>query len=266
MILSKYFVWFIVYSFGGWVFETIYCTINTGKWDNRGFLYGPVCPIYGAGGVAITAVAQLIAPAASHTQPVWWHVFLIAFFGSMVLEYVTSWALEKLFHAYWWDYSNMPLNINGRICLPASLLFGLAGLLIIYVIAPPLTNTTSQVPPLAIEGISLVCMALVSMDATLTVSALTSFEYQVADMEETLNRHMEQFISDVQERTQDMGRRLLDERERFSVQSMESAVRHMGVLHRSALRRVHGFRPRRNADDKEQRNRFLAVLKSMRKS
>ena len=104
-------------------YESIYyCTIRAKKWENRGFLYGPLCPIYGAGGVAITAIADFISV---HTDATftWWQIFLVAFFGSIVLEYGTSWALEKLFHAYWWDYSSMPLNINGRVCFPYSVGF-----------------------------------------------------------------------------------------------------------------------------------------------
>ena len=114
MWLSRYFVYFIIFSCMGWIYESIYCTIRAKKWENRGFLYGPLCPIYGAGGVAITAIADFISV---HTDATftWWQIFLVAFFGSIVLEYGTSWALEKLFHAYWWDYSSMPLNINGRV-------------------------------------------------------------------------------------------------------------------------------------------------------
>lgn len=80
----------------GWIYESIYCTIRAKKWENRGFLYGPLCPIYGAGGVAITAIADFIS---AHTDATftWWQIFLVAFLGSIVLEYGTSWALEKLF-------------------------------------------------------------------------------------------------------------------------------------------------------------------------
>ena len=134
MWLSRYFVYFIIFSCMGWIYESIYCTIRAKKWENRGFLYGPLCPIYGAGGVAITAIADLIS---AHTDATftWWQIFLVAFLGSIVLEYGTSWALEKLFHAYWWDYSSMPLNINGRVCFPYSVGFGVAGLIVVYFIA-----------------------------------------------------------------------------------------------------------------------------------
>ena len=130
MWICKYFVYFIIFSFFGWIWETIYCTVKNREWANRGFLFAPLCPIYGVGAVAIILVANNIG--VSNYQ--WWHIFIIAVLGSMVLEYVTSWLLEKLFHAYWWDYSDMPLNINGRICLPCSLGFGVAGLIVIYVL------------------------------------------------------------------------------------------------------------------------------------
>ncbi len=265
MILSMYFIWFLIYSFAGWIFESIYCTVNAGKWSNRGFLYGPVCPIYGAGGVLITIVMNFVTPYLSGGVSVWWQVFLISFFGSAVLEYSVSLLLEKLFHAYWWDYSNLPLNLNGRICLPAATLFGLGGLFIIYVTEPALTDVFSHVHPLAIELISLIAMGVLSMDTTLTVSALTSFEYQVADIEDSINVHMELFVEGLQERTQDMTRRLAEERDRFSMQAMEAVAGRMRWINRSAVKRVVGFRPRRRTAEsveKEKRNILLTLLKN----
>ena len=147
MWLSRYFVYFIIFSCMGWIYESIYCTIRAKKWENRGFLYGPLCPIYGAGGVAITAIADFIS---AHTDATftWWQIFLVAFLGSIVLEYGTSWALEKLFHAYWWDYSSMPLNINGRVCFPYSVGFGVAGLIVVYFIAPFTKLITGWMSPI----------------------------------------------------------------------------------------------------------------------
>mgnify|MGYP001176734437 CR=1 FL=1 len=82
MWLSRYFVYFIIFSCMGWIYESIYCTIRAKKWENRGFLYGPLCPIYGAGGVAITAIADFIS---AHTDATftWWQIFLVAFLGSI---------------------------------------------------------------------------------------------------------------------------------------------------------------------------------------
>jgi uncharacterized membrane protein len=240
MWISKYFTYFILFSFLGWIYETTYCTTKNGKWDNRGFLYGPICPIYGVGGVLITIVTDLFSYYHPETSYTWWQVFLVAFFGSIVLEYVTSWLLEKLFHAYWWDYSNLPFNINGRVCLPCSLGFGAAGLLVVYTIAPATKDLTAWISPLGYEFLALVLMSLISADTTLTVSALTHFENIIVNAEKALNDHMDEVVDTIEERK--------DERRQ---QRPERLLRHsfasMGSAHQAALRRVEGFRQPRRA-------------------
>lgn len=242
MWLSEYFLWFLIYSCLGWCYETVYCTCVNGAWENRGFLFGPICPIYGCGGVAITALYNYMQQETGVT-PTRLQVFLFAFFGSIVLEYGTSWILEKLFHACWWDYHNMPLNINGRVCLPASILFGLAGLLIIYVLMPIVEGWTSGLSPIGTEFVALITMGLLGADISLTVCVLTRFEEMVVDMEANVDLHMELFVQTVQEKTQDATQRLAAERERFSLRNMEESAAHLNSLHRSVLRRVAVFRP-----------------------
>ena len=192
----------------------------------------------------MTAITELVSTK-TDAEFAWWQVFLIAFFGSIVLEYGTSWLLEKLFHAYWWDYSDVPLNINGRVCLPASIGFGLAGLLVVYVIAPFTLKVTVFVPPIVMEFMSLLLMALMAADTTLTISALTNFEHNVVAMEEALNQHMEQFVIDVQEKTQAAGAAFAEERERFSREKLEQAIASIGGTHRRAVTRVKGFKTTR---------------------
>ena len=84
MWVSKYFVYFVVYSFMGWLYESMYCTIKGGKWENRGFLYGPICPIYGAGAVALTAIDDYLHYI--NFQYEWWQVVMVSMLGSMVME------------------------------------------------------------------------------------------------------------------------------------------------------------------------------------
>ena len=118
MIISRYFVWFIVYSFLGWCFETVYCTATQRQWANRGFLYGPICPIYGCGAVSISIIIELLDFRHAPDLKVW-QVFLISMVGSAIMEYLTSWVLEKWFHAYWWDYSDLPLiSTAASVCQP----------------------------------------------------------------------------------------------------------------------------------------------------
>ena len=102
MWISKYFVYFVIFSVMGWVYESAFCTIKTGKWQNRGFLYGPLCPIYGVGAASITFIVDE-AEAHGLSDQEWWKIFLIVFFGSIVLEYVSSYVLEILFYASWFD-------------------------------------------------------------------------------------------------------------------------------------------------------------------
>jgi uncharacterized membrane protein len=259
MWICRYFVYFVIFSCMGWIYESIFCTIKNKKWADRGFLYGPLCPIYGVGAVSLTAIAEAFSKR-SLDGYAWWQVFLVAFFGSIVLEYVTSWALEKLFHAYWWDYSRMPLNINGRVCFPYSVGFGCAGLLVVYVIAPFTQNMTSGITPIAMEGLSLWFMAMIAADVTLTVSALTDFERNVAALDVALNQHMEQMVSNVQEKKQAAETAFAEERVRFSKERMEQTVASMGNVHRMAVSRVRGFRNTRA--DKQRMEDMLRRMKS----
>ena len=240
MWICRYFVYFVVFSFMGWIYESMYCTIKGGKWENRGFLYGPIGPIYGVGASALVGVGELINRYIGGYT--WWQIFLIGYVGSIVLEYSTSWALEKLFHAYWWDYSNMPFNIKGRVCLPCSIGFGLAALLVTYGIAPATVEVIDRIAPIFLELIALLFMAVVAADTTLTVSALSNFERNVIAMEQALNAHMDAFVSTVQEKTQTASTAFTEERERFSRESLEQTVSSMGGIYHSAVKRVKGFK------------------------
>ncbi len=258
MWISRYFTYFAIFSCMGWIYETLYCTIKTGKWDNRGFLYGPVCPIYGVGGVAITALTDVVAANVGNAENAsftWWQVFLVSFFGSIVLEYTTSFLLEKLFHAYWWDYSSLPLNIHGRVCLPCSIGFGLAGLLVVYVIAPWTKEVTGWITPLGYEVLSLVFMCLYAIDTTLTVSALTHFEKVVIAAEDALNQYMDNVVDTIEEKKHEtIGGK----------EWMTRSLSSMGFASKAAIRRVQGFKKTNRIGQK--RSEFgLEFLRSHRK-
>ncbi len=222
MWLSRYVCLFFIYSVLGWLYECTYCTIRTKKWENRGFLFGPICPIYGCGAVAISLIAGSLPdiPREPDVSGVL-RIFIISVLGSMILEYSTSWILEKLFHATWWDYSDLPFNLHGRISLFTTCGFGVAGPLVVYLVIPPFEAMIGSLPPIAAELLSLVAVALAAADMTLTVTALTDFERRVMSMEDSFNDRMDAFVEDVQA-------------------SMNRA-------HQSAVRRVRAFRyPRIN--------------------
>ena len=190
-------------------------------------------------------------------------MFLIGYLGSIVLEFGTSWVLEKLFHAVWWDYSNMPFNLQGRVCLPCSLGFGAAGLLVIYGLYPLMNRIVTPEVSVWKELVSLLLMALIAADAALTVSALTGLAKTVEDMEDNLNRQMESFVQDLREKGADLEGALAARRERLTVQHTEFAVHRMGPLQKSALRRVKVFRPGKNQErQREYLQRVVAQIRS----
>ena len=124
-----YFLLFIIYSFIGWCMEVALKLIESRKFVNRGFLIGPYCPIYGYGAILITFLLEKYVE-----DPL--TLFIMAILVCGILEYSTSYIMEKIFKARWWDYSKNKFNINGRVCLETIIPFGLLGLLIMYVTNP----------------------------------------------------------------------------------------------------------------------------------
>ena len=217
--------------------------IWTGKWENRGFLFGPVIPIYGFGALVGTIVFDKLLVTYSPLQ-----VFLIGMFASAILEYVVHYTLEKLFNAYWWDYSKSPLNINGRICLPASIGFGLAALIIVYVINPFLIPIINGIGDVYADIISLIICVLFTVDFTLTISVLSGLQDRIIAVDDLINNHMDEIVGNVTDETKGIGQkfynavdRLEEGRKRILSDRIERVVGPMGRLHKEYLLRIKGF-------------------------
>ena len=127
--IKLYFLLFVIYSLLGWALEVIGKLIECRKLVSRGFLIGPYCPIYGCGALLITFLLK------KYTDD-WIVLFIMAIVICGTLEYITSYIMEKVFKARWWDYSHRKFNINGRVCLFTIIPFGILGLLIMYVTNP----------------------------------------------------------------------------------------------------------------------------------
>ncbi len=136
-LIIEYFLYFIIYAFFGWLLEVICKLIEKKRFINRGFLLGPICPIYGYG---VLAIIILIGSLKGDILA----VFLKSILVCSILEYFTSYFMEKLFKARFWDYSHHKYNLNGRICLETMIPFGLLGVLVVYIIHPPIANLLSQ--------------------------------------------------------------------------------------------------------------------------
>ena len=124
-----YFLLFLIYSFIGWLIEVIGKLIEKHKFVNRGFLIGPICPIYGHG-----CILMILTLNRYKDNPL--TLFIYAIFICSLLEYFTSYFMEKIFKARWWDYSTKRFNLNGRICAETMIQFGILGTLVICVINP----------------------------------------------------------------------------------------------------------------------------------
>jgi|LFRM01.1.fsa_nt_gb uncharacterized membrane protein len=127
---------FIIYAILGWCIEVTFQTVTKGKFINRGFLNGPVCPIYGFGMIILL---YFLSPFTDN--------LILLFIGSVVLtsvlEFITGFVLEKVFHDKWWDYSDRPFNIKGYICLSFSIMWGLAAVFVIEIVHPPISKFVS---------------------------------------------------------------------------------------------------------------------------
>lgn len=161
-------LYFFVYGFLGWCTEVIFAAFKQHRFVNRGFLNGPICPIYGVG---VTLVIACLEAFQSN--------LLLLYISSVilvtVLEGVTGWAMDKLFHNKWWDYSKLPFNIGGYVCLLFSLIWGVACIFIVYFVHPLIHQVLSLIPHTAgIALIAILGIALLS-DMIVTTSAIVKF-------------------------------------------------------------------------------------------
>lgn len=160
-----YFLLFISYSIMGWIIEVLGKLIQEKRIINRGFLIGPYCPIYGCGGLLITLLLTKY-----QEDPL--VLLVLSMIICSVLEYYTSWAMEKLFNARWWDYSTKPLNINGRICLDTLAIFGILGMFMIYAINPFLFKVFGMMSDKLITGLSIFILVIFILDIVLSTNIL----------------------------------------------------------------------------------------------
>lgn len=163
------FLIFIIFSFTGWISEVVYVGITSAhKFVNRGFLYGPLCPVYGFGGLAI-----LTLPASLYST--WIELFFASMFLCTIVEYFVSWIMEKMFHTRWWDYSHFKIQLNGRICLLNSILFGLMGLGMIHFVYPFILNFLNSFSNFILKAVSDVIATALFVDLAFTVRKLVDF-------------------------------------------------------------------------------------------
>ena len=175
--IEMYIMLFFIYSLAGWLIEMIPATIREKKFVDRGFLVGPYCPIYGCGVILITLLLQKYADDV-----------VVTFFLSVIicgtLEYLTSYIMEKIFKARWWDYSNNKFNINGRICLETLVPFGIGGVLVLFVFNPFLEKIINLIPDLALNIVTGVLCVLFLIDCIVSFKIILNLKEMTKELKD----------------------------------------------------------------------------------
>ena len=204
--LTTLFLYFISYSFLGWCVETAYCSILEHRWVPRGFLYGPICPIYGVGALLMI----LFFSPLTNDLPLF---YIAATVVMSAWEYFVGWLLETTTHIKYWDYSNKPFNLKGRICLQISLCWGVLSYITIFVIHPNVVSWFDRIPfwlRYTLSG-SVTTLLLVDVITTIRHLAMTAqlmTKLEAAGQEFRLQSALAR--AELEDRLEELGDRLED--------------------------------------------------------
>lgn len=238
--IETWFLWLMIYSVIGWVYESTICSIGQRKLINRGFLNGPYCPIYGTGAVLVLLVLGRIQ------NPV-----LLFFAGAVLtcsLEYLTSWLMEKLFHARWWDYSKRKFNIGGRVCLIGAVVFGAFSVVLILVLHPWVKSLTDRLTDTALTWICAILLVGIVSDFIVTVKGLLGTHAVFAEYAVLLQQKRRE-LSEKLRLGAEEGRERIRERGSEELAKLREAAE-LGAEEREKIRRT----------TEEERERFYAKL------
>lgn len=168
---------FFLYSFFGWLYESTICSLLKQKrFINRGFLTGPWCPIYGCGATMCCLLLSSIENSII--------LFIAASIVCSILEYITGYGMEKLFHAKWWDYSQYPFNLNGRICLYGATLFGVVSVVVCKVVQPKFIELLRNIDFIILMFIAILLCVIFVFDIVVTLRNWADFNIHLKNMHE----------------------------------------------------------------------------------
>ncbi len=183
MNVCRYFLCFAVFSFIGWAYETVYYSVQHKKWVNSGFLSTCFCPIYGIGAM----LDLLLLGSVKNT----FALFAAGMVVTGSLEYFVSWMLERLFGRRWWDYTDWPLNINGRVCILSAAMFGIGTVALIKFIAPFTFGMINRIDNNACVALTVVIAAVMIIDAARSARHTDAAKLWYVEKQPTLFREIE---------------------------------------------------------------------------
>lgn len=199
---------FFIYSFLGWFWETFPCSaIELDKIHNRGFLLGPICPIYGLGASLSFGVLKNFESSLE--------IFIYSAFLSCLIEYIIGYLLEKFFHKRWWDYSNYPFQIKRRVCLYGLLIFGLANILIVKKLTPILLFSLSLSSDRILDLLVISFGILFAIDLILTLNHLTHGFKTLNKVYEVIDDNLSDYFMGLNESERLANLKVLEESKKF---------------------------------------------------
>ena len=220
-----YILLFFLYSFLGWCLEVLCKLVSEKKFVNRGFLIGPYCPIYGYGAILMSVLLQKYLD-----DP--FTLFIMIVLICSVLEYFTSFFLEKIFHTRWWDYTKYRFNINGRICLETMIPFGLFGLLIMYKVTPFFLTLFGYLPHFLVYIFGVFLLIIYLIDNIIFFKIIKN----VQDLSRTIQR--KQILrKDATERITKLVRKQVEKSMKIFEKRLIHAFPHLQVLREKVKRR-----------------------------
>ena len=188
-LVKQLLTYLLIYSFLGWVIESVYKSICQRKLINSGFLYGPICPIYGFGAIIMYLFLDSI-----RNNPIL--VFIIGFIVLTIWEYIVGVFLEKVFHTKYWDYSKNKFNFQGRICLLNSLFWGILAVAFIYIIHPFVEQILSKIPDNITLYVVIVGYVILIIDTVISVINSLSIVEKLKHIEE-LNKTIKEKLDEI---------------------------------------------------------------------
>lgn len=268
--LTQWVLFFFIYSFIGWVWECCFVSVRKRRWVNRGFMYGPMLPIYGFGALAVLISTIRVRD----SIPL---IFLFGMVGATLLEYVTGAVMERLFNVKYWDYSNQKFNLNGYICLTSSLGWGLFSVLLVKFVYVPIEGAVLKIPTIIAEGIAFVLTVAAAVDVTQSfndamdlkriLAQLEESKKQIRKIQEKLKVASEEFVEDYRQRAgefvEDYRRRVEEHVEDYRGRAEEMAEdykklaeEHMDSYRQRAEEMVEGYKEEIKVQKKKRREQI----------
>ena len=268
--LTQWVLFFFIYSFIGWVWECCFVSVRKRRWVNRGFMYGPMLPIYGFGALAVLISTIRVRD----SIPL---IFLFGMVGATLLEYVTGAVMERLFNVKYWDYSNQKFNLNGYLCLTSSLGWGLFSVLLVKFVHVPIEGAVLKIPTIIAEGIAFVLTVAAAVDVTQSfndamdlkriLAQLEESKKQIRKIQEKLKVASEEFVEDYRQRAgefvEDYRRRVEEHVEDYRGRAEEMAEdykklaeEHMDSYRQRAEEMVEGYKEEIKVQKKKRREQI----------